>query len=150
MDKSDFHIIDNLSTAVHAFTSHLLISFSTDETLLLRYVNLFTSFREQPFSVEMSLFWLQHMYSVLSALTWRPMLPAVCSRLCSSDSAWIGIFTRSTVIFVICVYNSLCGVINFFKNIFKMLLLIKTCVMPIFFMLTLLPWNIFCKVVFIS
>ena len=36
-DKSHFHIIDKLSIAVHAFASHILMSFSVDEMLLLRY-----------------------------------------------------------------------------------------------------------------
>ena len=51
-DRSDFHMIDNLSIAVIAFTRCILMSFSVDETLLLRYINLSTSFREPPFSVE--------------------------------------------------------------------------------------------------
>ena len=33
------------------------------------------------------------MYSVLSALTWRSMLPAARSRLCK-DSAWASVFSR--------------------------------------------------------
>ena len=40
-----------------------------------------TSFRELPFSVAMSLLRLKHIYSVLCALTWMPMLSAACSRL---------------------------------------------------------------------
>ena len=44
---------DSLSVAVHDFTSHVLMSFSVDETLLPWYVNLSTNFREPPFSVEM-------------------------------------------------------------------------------------------------
>ncbi len=51
---SDFHMIDSLSIAVHAFVSRVSMSFSVDETLLPRSVNLFTSFREVPSSVEMS------------------------------------------------------------------------------------------------
>ena len=45
---------DSLLIAVHAFAGHVLMSFSVDETLLLRLVNLSTSFRELAFSVEMS------------------------------------------------------------------------------------------------
>ena len=52
--RSDFHMTDNLSITIRAFASHVLISVSVDETLLPRYVNLSTSFRELPFSVEMS------------------------------------------------------------------------------------------------
>ena len=32
-DKSDFHMIDNLSIAVYAFASRILMSFSIDEML---------------------------------------------------------------------------------------------------------------------
>ena len=35
-DKSDFHMTDNLSIAVNAFVSRMLMSFSVDETLLPR------------------------------------------------------------------------------------------------------------------
>ena len=52
-DQSNFLLIGNLSIAVHAFTSHLLMSFSVDEMLLPRYLKLFTNFREPLFNVEM-------------------------------------------------------------------------------------------------
>ena len=55
LDKSDFHMIDNLLIAVHIFTSHILI-FSVNEIVLLRYMNLSTDFREPPFRIEMSPF----------------------------------------------------------------------------------------------
>ena len=42
----EFHMIDNLSISVHIFASRRLMSFSVDEILLPRYVNLSTSFRE--------------------------------------------------------------------------------------------------------
>ena len=38
--RSDFHIIDSLLIAVHAFVSLVSMSFSVDSTLLPRYVNL--------------------------------------------------------------------------------------------------------------
>ena len=38
-DKSDFHMTDNQSIAVHAIASRVFMSFSVDETLLPRYVN---------------------------------------------------------------------------------------------------------------
>ena len=67
---SDLHIIDRLSIAVYAFASHVVMTFSVDEMLPLSYVNLSMSFRDPPFSVEISSFWfwLKHMYSILSAL----------------------------------------------------------------------------------
>ena len=51
--RSDFHMTDSLLIAVHAFASRVSMSFSVDETLLLKWVNLLTSFRELPPSVEM-------------------------------------------------------------------------------------------------
>ena len=51
--RSDFHMTDSLSIAVHAFASCVLMSILVDETLLPRLVNLSMSFIELPFSVEM-------------------------------------------------------------------------------------------------
>ena len=56
--RSYFHMIDSLLIAVQDFVSHMLISFSVDETLLPRYVNLSTHLRGVPSSVEMSPVWL--------------------------------------------------------------------------------------------
>ena len=56
-DKSDFHMIDNLLRAVHAFGRCKLMSFSVEETLLSRYVNLSPNFREPPFRVEIEYTW---------------------------------------------------------------------------------------------
>ena len=88
-------MINNLLIVVH--TSHTLMSLSINEMLILRMVNLSTNFREPPFSVEMSTFSLRHLYSILYTLTWRPMPLAACSRLCSKDSAWVGVFARSAM-----------------------------------------------------
>ena len=66
-DRFDFHMIENLSIAVHAFVSGILVSFSVDRTLLPRYVNLSTSIIEPPLSVEMSPLWLKHMDSCLNS-----------------------------------------------------------------------------------
>ena len=46
-------MIDSQSIVVHAFVSRVSMFFSVDETLLHRYMNLSTSFREVPSSVEM-------------------------------------------------------------------------------------------------
>ena len=56
--RSDFHIIDSLSIAVHAFVSLVSMSFSVDSTLLPRYVNLSTSLSGVPSRVEMSPIWI--------------------------------------------------------------------------------------------
>ena len=67
--RSDFHMIDSLSIAAHAFVSRVSMSASVDETLLPRQVNLSTSFGELPPSVEMSPVGLKHIYSVFCALS---------------------------------------------------------------------------------
>ena len=36
LDRSGFHMTDSLSKVVHAFASHMLMSFSVDKTLLPR------------------------------------------------------------------------------------------------------------------
>ena len=87
--KSDFRVTDRLSITVHSFASHVMMSISLDETLLPKYVNLSTSFRELTFSEEMS--------SILFAYTWRPMPEETRSRLCSRDLAWAGVFARNAM-----------------------------------------------------
>ena len=52
--RSDFHIIDSLLIAVHAFVNLVSMSFSVDATLLPREVNLSTSLRGVPSRVEIS------------------------------------------------------------------------------------------------
>ena len=51
-DRSDFHMTDSLSIAVHAFTSRVLKAFSADKTLPSRLVNFSTSFREPLFDFD--------------------------------------------------------------------------------------------------
>ena len=104
-------MIDYLTIVVHIFASGILMSFS-DETLLPRLENLNTSFREPPFTVEMSSFLLNPMYSILSALTQKPMPSTACSRL-SRDSAWVGVIYSASII-VCADYRLLLGI---FKNL---------------------------------
>ena len=44
-ERSDFYTIVNLSIAIHARLTRLMLTSSVDEMLLLRYVNRFTLFR---------------------------------------------------------------------------------------------------------
>ena len=53
---SDFHMTDNLSIAVHAFSMPMLTSLSAEEILLPMYVNSSTSFRVLPFKVDVAPF----------------------------------------------------------------------------------------------
>ena len=52
-DRSDFHWTDNLSIVYHTLASRVLMSFYVNETQLPMWVNLSTSFKEPPFSIEM-------------------------------------------------------------------------------------------------
>ena len=61
-------MIDNLSIANHASTESILISISVDVTLLPRYVNLSSNFREPLFKMEMAPSWLKHIYSDLFSI----------------------------------------------------------------------------------
>ena len=63
-DRSNFHMIDSLLIAVHAFVKRILTLLSVDETLLPRHVNLSINFRGPPFWVEMAPSRLKLMYSV--------------------------------------------------------------------------------------
>ena len=68
-ERSDFHMIDNLSIAVHAFVWCILTSLSVNEILLPRYVNWSTSFRGFPLKVEIASSCLKHINSVLFTFT---------------------------------------------------------------------------------
>ena len=74
-------MIDNLSIAVHAFARRILSSFSVDETLLPRCVNLSTNFKCSQLTVEMVSFRLKLMYFVLFAFTWRQMSPGYSAEI---------------------------------------------------------------------
>ena len=84
---------------VHVFASCILMVLSVDETLVPRYVNSSINFRGPLLVIELSpfWFWLTHLNLILFALRWRPMPPAASSRLCSWDSAWVGVFARSAL-----------------------------------------------------
>ena len=67
-DRSYFHMTDSLSIADHGFPSPVLMSFSVDEMLLPRSVNLSSSFKESSIWVEMffsvlvhTSIWMYHM-----------------------------------------------------------------------------------------
>ena len=95
LDRSDFHMIDILSIAIHTFSKCILTSLSVDEILLPRYVNLFTNFIGLTCIVKMAPSHLKLLKTVLFAFTWRPMPFTACCRLCSKNLAWVGVFTRS-------------------------------------------------------
>ena len=93
-DRSDFRNINNLSIVVHTFARCILTSLSVDEILLPRYVNLTTKFRRLPLLVEVPPSRLKYIYSVLFFIHME-CNTFCCSRLCSRDSAWAGVFARS-------------------------------------------------------
>ena len=65
-ERSNLHVINNLSITVYAFPLHILTLLSLDEILLPRYVKWCTNFKGLPFNGEMAPSCLQHMNSVLS------------------------------------------------------------------------------------
>ena len=81
-DELHVHMIYNISIAVYDFARSILMSLSIDDTQQPRYVNL------SNFWVEMSLFWLKQMYSVLSAFTCNQLHTPDCSR----DSTYVSFF----------------------------------------------------------
>ena len=112
-DRSDIHMTDNILIAIHAFASHVLMSFSVDETLLLRSMNLSSNFREPPFSVEVSSFWfwLKHFAFCFVCIDME-----ACSTCCLLKTMQRGfgqrrcICQKRYVISVVCAHSSLCGV----------------------------------------
>ena len=111
LDRSDFHLINDPLIAVHAYASRILMSFSVDETLLSRYVNLSTDFRELPFSVEMSPFRLKHMHSVFICIH-KEANVTCCLLQAMLQEFGLGrcICKKRYVIYIICDCNSFCGV----------------------------------------
>ena len=82
-------MIDNLSSAVHAFNKHILTSLSVDEIMLLRHVNLSTNFIGLTLKVEMA-------SSRLKRISYLRSHRGQCLLLlCRQDSAWSGVFARS-------------------------------------------------------
>ena len=76
-NRSDFHMVDSHSIAVHTFTRCILTSLSVDEIFLLRYVSLSTNFRGQLLRVEMAPLHSKHKNSVLFVFTWSLLLLAL-------------------------------------------------------------------------
>ena len=80
--KSDFHMINDLSNAVHAFAINILTSLSVVETLLPMYLNLSINYRGSSLMVEMASSRLRLMCSFLFVFLWRPVSVAASTRLC--------------------------------------------------------------------
>ena len=73
----------------------MLTSLSVDEILLPRYINWFTNFRGFLFNMEMTPFCFKHGYSFLICNHVVANASAAFYRLCSWDSALVGVFARS-------------------------------------------------------
>ena len=108
-DRIDFHMIDNLSIAVHSFASRILMSLSVDETLLPRYVNLSANFRESPSRMELSSFWLKR---ILFCLLLHRGNATCCLLQIMKQGFSLGrcICKKCYVICIVCVRNSFCEV----------------------------------------
>ena len=92
-ERSDFHMLDNLSVTVHSFPMRMLILLSVDEILLLRYVNWLTNFRGLPLKMEMDPSCLMRLNTDFSVFL---VAKASCSRQCSRNLDRVGILVRST------------------------------------------------------
>ena len=111
LHRSDFQMFNSLSTAVHTFASHILISLSVDEMLLLRYGNQSINFRELPFRVKIPP-WLKH------------VLHFVCIHIEANASSCLHqamqwgfglskcICKKCYVICIVCVHNSFCRILS--------------------------------------
>ena len=105
-DRSNFHVISNLSIAFHVFSKCILTSHSVDVMLLSRYKNWFINLRSMSVAVEMTPFCLKYMYSYLhlrrsqclqlfalgyafGILLGRVYLREALCRLCSHSFSWI-------------------------------------------------------------
>ena len=104
-DWSYLDMIDNLLIAIHAFTRRILMSFSVDETLLSRYVNSYTNFRELQFSVEIKIHVLCFIYFHVEAHATWCLLQTMHQQGFSLGRC---ICKKLYVICVVCVRNSLC------------------------------------------
>ena len=87
-DRFGFHRTNNQSMAAHAFANAVWMSFSVHD-----FSFCFRGRWEPSSSMKMWPLLLNHVYS---AFKWRPTLSAVCFRLCSRNSAWVGILARSS------------------------------------------------------
>ena len=96
LDRSDFHKIDSLSIAFHAFARCISTSLSVDDILLPRYVNWFTDFRGLPLRLEIAPFCLKYMKSVCFHPHRDQCFLLFAQDYCSRDSVWAGVFVRST------------------------------------------------------
>ena len=108
--RSDFHMTDNLSIAVDAFATHVLLSVSVDETLLPWYVNLSTCFRESSLCGDVTFLIKAHVFLLVCV----DMEPYACG--CSLQIMLWGfilggyICLKRYVIGVVHISNYLCGV----------------------------------------
>ena len=87
LQRLAFHMIDNLSTAVHTFARCILTSLSVDEIMLPRYVNSTTNFKGSSHQKEKTASCFKHTNSPLFVFMLRPFPPASCSKLCRRDFA---------------------------------------------------------------
>ena len=124
LDRSDFHMIDNLSIAVHAFAKHMLTSLSINEMLPLMYVNLSSNFRGLPLRVKTAPFHKQH--SLMDSYTWthqcwlasdNPHISALCRHWMQSgglnrSNGWKGWEARES-------QRNLCGQYNLMMVIYN-------------------------------
>ena len=110
-NMSDFHMTDSQSMAVPAFASHELISFWVDVTLLPRYLNLFSSFRDLLFIVMLPL-WLKRCFVYIDMGVNATSSPFQTMQQGFSLDEYI--WQKRHVFSVVLVGNCSCGVFSVF------------------------------------
>ena len=107
--RLDFHMINDLSIALHGFPTCMLTSLLVDEILLQRYMNCSTK-SGLPLKVEMTPSCLKLMNPVLFAFTKWSMFPAACSSLCAG--------IRLGQVYLRLVLDRLCSLRNLHLSLF--------------------------------
>ena len=103
---------NNQSIVSHAFPTRMMTSVSFNQIFLLRCVKWYSSFRVKILKVDIALYCLKHIESVLSAFTRKPIPLAVYStvlsrRICEEDksSVWAASVEVSAIYIFLIVFN---------------------------------------------
>ena len=99
--RTDFHMVDNLSIAVHVCLMHMLTLVSVDEIWLPRYVKWSTNFKGLPFNVEVALSCLKHTNYFLLGVGERSdkCFKCVCVCVCVYVYIYIYIYLNSFYVY---------------------------------------------------
>ena len=92
LEKSDLHVVDDLSIAVHILLMRILTLLSVDVILLPGWITRSTNFKGLTFSEELVPSWLKH---ELYRIWVHEVHASCCYMLWNRNSAWTGVLARS-------------------------------------------------------